>query len=253
MWDWFIGLLTAILSALHSVVGDWGLAIIVLTVIVSIIVTPLMIHSTKSTVRMQLAQPKIKEVQERYADDPVRQKEELTKLYSELKFNPVGGCLPIFLQMPIFFGLFSVAHKVPADASLFNLVPQISRSCADIIGQGLSVTAIPYLTLEVLFAVLTFIPLVMTTSGQDAQQRSTSMMTGGLMSLLMLWFGWGVPAAVLLYYVTSAAWRVVQQVFITSRIKAQVEAQEAERLASMPVEVDVVRTTRRPRPHKKSK
>ena len=112
MWDWFINFLTAVLAGIEGFVGDWGLAVIILTVIVRLILTPLMAHSTRSTARMQVMQPKLQEIQERYADDPTRQAEELRKVYAEMKFNPLGGCLPIFLQMPIFFGLFSVVRAV---------------------------------------------------------------------------------------------------------------------------------------------
>ena len=117
MWEWFIDFLTQVLAGIEGVVGDWGLAVIILTVIIRLLLTPLMAHSTKSTARMQVMQPKLQEIQERYADDPERQAEELRKMYAEMKFNPLGGCLPIFLQMPVFFGLFTVAREVPPSPS----------------------------------------------------------------------------------------------------------------------------------------
>ena len=112
MWDWFINFLTAVLAGIEGFVGDWGLAVIILTVIIRLILTPLMAHSTKSTARMQVMQPKLQEIQERYADNPERQAEEMRKIYADMKFNPLGGCLPIFLQMPVFFGLFTVAREL---------------------------------------------------------------------------------------------------------------------------------------------
>ena len=136
MWDWFINFLTAVLAGIEGFVGDWGLAVIILTVIIRLILTPLMAHSTKSTARMQVMQPKLQEIQERYADNPERQAEEMRKIYADMKFNPLGGCLPIFLQMPVFFGLFTVARQVPADASFFGILPSISLSVSQVIEAG---------------------------------------------------------------------------------------------------------------------
>lgn len=253
MWEWFINLLTAILAGIEGFVGDWGLAVIVLTLIIRLILTPLMTHSTKSTARMQVMQPKLKEIQDRYADDPTRQAEELRKVYADMKFNPLGGCLPLVLQMPVFFGLFSVVRNVPADASFFSILPSISLSVAQVVETSGIVTAIPYIAFDVLFGVLTFVPMMLTARTQPAEQRSQSYMMGGVMAILMLWFGWAsCPAAVLLYYVTSSLWQVVQQQLITKRVIEKAKADAAAEAANKPIEVDVVRREKKPRPHKKA-
>ena len=252
MWDWFINFLTMVLAGIQSFVGDWGLAVIVLTVIVRLILTPLMAHSTKSTARMQVMQPKLQEIQARYADDPERQAEELRKVYAEMKFNPLGGCLPIFLQMPIFFGLFSVVRNVPADACFYGILPSISQSVAQVLQSSGWAAAAPYIIFDVLFGVLTFIPMVINVANQDAAQRSQTMIMGAVMSVMMLWFGWSVPSAVLLYYVTSSIWQVVQQQVITKRVMEKAKAEAEAEAANRPVEVDVVRREKKPRPHKKN-
>lgn len=252
MWEWFISFLTSVLSGIEGFVGDWGLAVIILTIIIRLILTPLMAHSTKSTARMQVMQPKLKEIQERYADDPNRQSEELRKVYAEMKFNPLGGCLPLFLQMPVFFGLFSVARDVPSDASFFGILPSISVSASQVFSSGDFAAAAPYLILVALFGVLTFIPMVLNVSMQDSSQRSQTLTMGAVMAVMMLVFGWGVPAAVVLYYVTSALWQVVQQKFITQRVIEKAKADAEAEAAHKPVEVDVVRREKKPRPHKKS-
>ncbi|MBM6774455.1 YidC/Oxa1 family membrane protein insertase [Olsenella profusa] len=253
MWEWFINLLTAILAGIEGFVGDWGLAVIVLTLIIRLILTPLMTHSTKSTARMQVMQPKLQEIQERYADDPTRQAEELRKVYADMKFNPLGGCLPLILQMPVFFGLFSVVRNVPTDASFFNILPSISLSVAQVVDASGIVAAVPYIAFDVLFGILTFVPMVLTARNQPAEQRSQSYMMGGVMAILMLWFGWAsCPAAVLLYYVTSSLWQVVQQQLITKRVMEKAKAEAAAEAANKPIEVDVVRREKKPRPHKKS-
>ena len=253
MWEWFINLLTSILAGIEGFVGDWGLTVIVLTLIIRLILTPLMTHSTKSTARMQVMQPKLKEIQDRYADDPTRQAEELRKVYADMKFNPLSGCLPLILQMPVFFGLFSVVRNVPADASFFNILPSISLSVAQVVETSGIVSAIPYVAFDVLFGVLTFVPMMLTARTQPAEQRSQSYMMGGVMAILMLWFGWAsCPAAVLLYYVTSSLWQVIQQQLITKRVIEKAKADAAAEAANKPVEVDVVRREKKPRPHKKA-
>ena len=255
MWEWFIDFLTTVLAGIESFVGDWGLAVIVLTIIIRLILTPLMAHSTRSTARMQVMQPKLREIQERYADDPTRQAEELRKVYSEMKFNPLGGCLPILLQMPVFFGLFSVARDISqldASASFFNILPSIATSCSAMVESGDWVAAAPYIILDILFGVLTFIPMVLNTSMQDSAQRSQTTTMGAVMAVMMLMFGWGVPAAVLLYYVTSSLWQVVQQKVITQLVVEKAKAEAEAEAANRPVEVDVVRREKKPRPHKKN-
>ena len=252
MWEWFIDFLTAVLAGIEGFVGDWGLAVIILTVIVRLILTPLMAHSTRSTARMQVMQPKLQEIQERYADDPVRQSEELRKVYADMKFNPLGGCLPLLLQMPIFFGLFSVVQAVPADACFYNILPSIATSCSTVVAESGWLVAAPYIIFDILFGVLTFIPMVLNTSMQDSSQRSQTMTMGGVMAVMMLMFGWGVPAAVLLYYVTSALWQVIQQRLITQRVMEKAKAEAEAEAANRPVEVDVVRREKKPRPHKKN-
>ncbi len=252
MWDWFINFLTAVLAGIEGFVGDWGLAVIILTVIIRLILTPLMAHSTKSTARMQVMQPKLQEIQERYADNPERQAEELRKVYAEMKFNPLGGCLPIFLQMPVFFGLFTVAKQVPADASFFGILPSISLSVSQVIEASGWMVAAPYILFDVLFGVLTFVPMVLNVSTQAESQRSQTMTMGAVMAIMMLFFGWSVPAAVLLYYVTSSLWQVVQQKVITQRVMEKAKADAEAEAASRPIEVDVVRKEKKARPHKKS-
>ena len=252
MWDWFVNLLTSILAGLQGFVGDWGLAIIVLTFIIRILLTPLMAKSTASTARMQLMQPKLNEIQEKYADDPEKMAEESRKLYSQMGFNPLAGCLPMFLQMPIFFALFTVARQVPAEACFFNILPSLASSVSDMVAANGFVGAIVYVLFDVLFGVLTLIPMLLNNQMQDESARSQSRMMGIVMAIMMVWFGWSVPSAVLLYYDTSAIWQVVQQRFITTRVMNKARAEAEARMIDAPVEVDVVRRERKKRQHKKS-
>ena len=251
MWEWFCNFLEMVLEAIQSVVGDWGVAIIILTIIIRLILTPIMSKSSASTARMQVMQPKLQEIQDKYADDPTRQSQEMQKLYSQMGYNPMAGCLPMLLQLPVFIALFTVVKAVPEDASFFGILPSIAMSVSEVLEESGWVAAIPYIIFDIAFGVLTFVPMFLSSQNQPDDQKNTSLMTGAIMSLMMLWFGWSVPSAVLLYYVTSSSWQLIQQQLITRRVmeKARLEAEELAK--NQPVEVDVVRKEKKKRPHKK--
>jgi YidC/Oxa1 family membrane protein insertase len=253
MWEWFIDLLFQILSAIAGVVGDWGLAIILFTFIIRLLLTPLTIKSTKSSAKMQAMQPMMKEIQEKYADDPQRQQQELQKFYAENSFNPLGGCLPLLLQMPIFFALFSVLRdKLPETAHFFNILPSLSQSLSGAFALGGIQEAWVYIVLDILFGVLTLVPMVINARNSDPSQRNQTLIMGVIMAGMMCWFGLNVPVGVLLYYDTSAAWGALQQTFVTRRVLEAAKAEHEARMKNRPIEVDVVRKEHKPRQHKKS-
>lgn len=251
MWDWFISFLTNVLASLARLTGDWGVAVIILTFIMRLIVMPLMTRSTASSARMQALQPKMKEIQDRYANDRERQAQEMQRFYSENKFNPLGGCLPVLIQMPVFFALFTVARNVPAEAHFLNIMPSLSQSASGALAAGGLAGALIYIILDIAFGILTFVPLVMNLKNTGEDQRQQTLIMGIMMAIMMLWFGWSVPGAVLLYYDTSAIWQVVQQKVVTQRVMDRVKAETEAKMANQPVQVDVVRKERKPRPHKK--
>jgi YidC/Oxa1 family membrane protein insertase len=252
MWDWFISFLTTVLATLQSVVGDWGIAVIILTFIIRLLIMPLMTKSTASTARMQVLQPKLAEIQERYADDPERQMAEMRKFQAENNFNPLGGCLPMFIQMPVFFALFTVARNVPEGASFLNIMPSISMSVSEAVASLGFPGALSYVLFDAGFGLMTLAQMLVNVKNVPEDQRQQNIMMGVMMGVMMVWFGWSVPAAVLLYYVTSAIWQVVQQQLVTKRVTEQVKAETEAKLKEQPVEINVTRRERKPRPKKKS-
>lgn len=252
MWDWFVSFLTQILAALANAVGDWGLAVIILTVIVRLLIMPLMNKSSATTARMQVLQPKMKEIQDRYADDPERQMAEMRKFQAENNFNPLGGCLPMLVQMPIFFALFSAMRAVPADACFYNILPSIAMSVKEAVSSLGFPGATVYLLFDIGFGVMTLVQMLVSAKNLPEEQRQQNIIMGVMMSAMMIWFGWSVPAAVLLYYVTSTLWQVIQQQIVTKRVIAKVKAETEAQMAAQPVEINVVRRERKPRPKKKS-
>lgn len=258
MWDWIVQILLQILRFIQGFASDWGLSIIILTVIVRLILTPLLLKSTKSTARMQVLQPKLMEIQQKYADDPQRQAEEMQKFYSENKFNPLGGCLPLLIQMPILLALFTLLRNLPGYIgesgvvfSFYNIMPDLTTTPGAQWANGIA-TALPYLISLILFGILTVIPSLYQSHNQTGQQASSMRTMALVMGIMMLWLGWNLPAGVLLYYDVSSLWQVAQQIFVTRRVMEKARAEEEERLAHAPIEVDVVRREHKARPRKKN-
>lgn len=131
-WDIFKDAIFAVLNWFHSWCGDWGLAIILITVLFRIIIYPITRKQFQSSYKMQKLQPQIKAMREKYKDDPQRLQQETMKLYQEAKFNPLSGCLPMLLQMPIFIALYQALQELvfrlgigflPADSPFAGKTP----------------------------------------------------------------------------------------------------------------------------------
>lgn len=211
MWKQFQDIIFQALQYLQSLTGDWGVAIILLTVALRILILPLTLKQTKSMLELQQIQPKIKELQAKYKDDKEKLQEETLKFYSENKVNPFGGCLPAILQMPIFFALFGVLRDLPNKVqgggvqSFVGIIPNLSLMPKNVYSDQGIVAAIPYLILVVVFGVSIWLPQALMPG--DKQQK----MIGAYMAIVMLWFGWSSPAGVLLYWDVSSIWGVAQQ------------------------------------------
>ena len=112
MFDPFFTAFASVLAFFYDVTGNYALAIILLTLCVMIIVTPLTLKGTRSMMMMQQLQPEMRKIQARYKDDRQKQNEELLKFYKENNINPLGGCLPLLVQMPVFLVLYQVLRGV---------------------------------------------------------------------------------------------------------------------------------------------
>jgi YidC/Oxa1 family membrane protein insertase len=144
VFDGFLRGLGTLLSFFYSVVPSYGLAIILLTILVRLVLLPLTIKQTRSMQGMQRIQPKVKELQRKYKGNRQKLNEELMKLYKEHQVNPLGGCLPLLLQLPVFFALFSVLRApiqttaVPTETVAASAVEQEGTTCRP---QGTGTTA----------------------------------------------------------------------------------------------------------------
>lgn len=110
MFDGLFELISGLLDAIYSVVGNYAIAIALLTCVAMLITTPLTLKSTRSMIEMQRLQPQIRRLQAQYKDDRQKLNEEMMKFYREHEINPVGGCLPMLIQMPVFSILYWVVR-----------------------------------------------------------------------------------------------------------------------------------------------
>lgn len=207
-----------ILEFFANLVGDYGMAIILLTITVRILMLPLTIKQTKSMQEMKRIQPKIKELQAKYKDNKEKLQQETMKFYSEHKINPLAGCLPLLLQLPIMFALFRVLSELGKGQTQPFLIflPDISTSPGEAASAGL-LTALPYLTLIGLMVLTTYIPSKMMSA--DASQDKMMI----FMSLFMAYIGWNLPAGVLLYFGVSNIWTIGQQYITLKGLEASPE------------------------------
>ena len=258
MWEEICKLIAKIVEFFYTPVQDWGMAIIILTVIFRILIMPLMLSQTKSSFNMQKVQPKLKEIQNKYRNDPVRMQEETRKLYAESKFNPVAGCVPMLIQMPIFIALFQVLRNIQDflpqynSFTFYNIVPNLLSSPSEAFEKGFG-AFIPYLVLIVIFVGATFLPMFLQQRlNQDAQQRKQMMIMSGLMGVMMIFISWGSPAGVLLFWgVSGIIATITQQVYMRHLRNNQVDSGN-EVIDVQPVNVEVERKIKKKKPTKKS-
>lgn len=255
MWEAIKDWIFNCIQFFQGIVGDWGLAIIIITIIFRLIVAPIMHKQIKSSFQMQKVQPLMKEIQTKFANDPVRQNEEMQKLYAETKFNPLAGCLPMLLQMPIFIAMFQTLREIGASHpdiqyTFYGLVSDLTKTPADMWSQGF-MAFFPYLVLMLIFAFATFLPMIIQNLKADAQQRNQMIIMGVIMTAMMLWISWGSPAGVLLFWGASSIIGIAQQQITMGILRKEEEIKEADTIDVKPVKVDVERRVKKKRPTKK--
>ena len=211
-------LLGQVLEFIYNLVNNYGLAIVLFTVVVKTILLPLTIKQTKSMKAMQDIQPKVQEIQNKYKDKPEKQNQEIMKLYQEATINPMAGCLPLLIQFPILIGLYNVLRQ-PVKYGVF--ANEAARAAADTGFLWIPSLSAPdkTLILAVLAGVTTFITQKLTMP-KDQQQGSMKFMTY-FMSIMMFWWGISFPAGLTLYWTVSNLYQLAQQYLVMNPLKAK--------------------------------
>jgi YidC/Oxa1 family membrane protein insertase len=209
-WGWFrslsIGLLW-LLNRLHDLIPNYGVAIILLTLLVRIVFWPVTSKSTADQRRMRELQPQMKLLKDKFKDDPKRMQAETWALYRKHKVNPMTSCLPMLLQMPFFIALFNILRSaVELRFASFLWVSDLSepeRLLEGVLPFGLVLNILPLLMTATTF----FQQKMMPAGGDPAQQR---MML--FMPLIMLFFFYNFAAALALYWTVSQGLAILQMV-----------------------------------------
>ncbi len=232
------------LMLLYHLFGDFGLSIIVLTLIIKLVLFPLTLQQLKSMKATQALQPQLAEIRRKYGKDQQAQALAMQALYKEYGINPAAGCLPLFIQLPVLYGLFYALSDVVRSTGTtaqkltnlnnilypfvphFTHYPNIELNWFTFINSGWHFSLAspdPTHILPILAGLATFIQLRMsqpktntaaTTGASDPTAQSMKTMQY-IMPFITVFFGWTFPAGLALYWTVSSVFQAVQQYFVT--------------------------------------
>ena len=216
-------LLGQVLRIIVEFVQNYGLSIILFTIFVKVLLLPLTIKQTKSTKAMQDIQPKMQEIQQKYKDKPEKQQQEIMNLYKEAKINPLAGCLPLLIQMPILFGLYAVLRD-PVTWGVF--ADKAAFANADMVFLWVQNLTKPDYILAIISGATTFI-MQMLMMPKDQQQGSMKIMTY-VMSAMMLYWGFMFPAGLTLYWTVGNLFSIAQHYLVMNPLRAKLANSKEE-------------------------
>ncbi len=206
---WWIGQpIFAILKFLHSLVGNWGVAIILVTMVVKAMLYPLSNAQYRSFGKMRKIQPKMQALKERYGDDRQKMGQETMKMYKKEGVNPLGGCLPLLIQMPVFFALYWVLMESVEirQAPFIFWIHDLSMKD-------------PLFILPILMGLSMFLMQKMqpTAANMDPMQQKIMQFMPVVMTVFFLFF----PAGLVLYWVVNNTLSIIQQTYVTRKMEKE--------------------------------
>ena len=239
MWRWLCYPLVWVLNFFNNLIPNYGIAIILLTILVRLLFWPLTHKSTVGMKKMQELQPKMKEIQAKFKDNPQRLQQETWALYREAKVNPMSSCLPMLIQIPVFIALFNVLRSaVELRYAPFLWIGDLSEP------EGLFASWFPFgglNILPILMAVSTGLQSAFTPSAGDKNQQKMMMI---FMPLMMLFMFYSFPSALSLYWFLSNLFSIVQMWIIRRQTAAKAPA-KGEVLMGEVIDPPVTRQMRR--------
>ena len=204
-WLWFIAQpLFWMLNLLHGFLGNWGWAIIILTVMIKAAFFHLSASAYRSMANMRRVGPELQRMKEQYGDDRQKMSQAMMELYKKEKINPIGGCLPILIQMPVFIALYwMLMESVELRHAPFMLwITDLSVKD-------------PYFVLPIIMGASMFIQQLLNPTPPDPMQAKLMKMLPVVFTVFFLWF----PAGLVLYWVVNNVLSIAQQYVITKRIE----------------------------------
>ncbi len=229
-----------LLGLIYGVVNDYGIAIILFTLITKSLLMPFTIKQLRSQKAMAAIQPKMKEIQDKYKDNKEKQNQMLVELYKEHKYNPLSGCLPLLIQFPIIIGLFT-AMRQPGDYVFVNNPELLAKateqtflwignlSVPDLMSNVFSSGPVWFLALPgfmpILSAALTYFQMASmntTTGGSDAVNSQMKIMQI-IFPVMILFWGKTMSAGLILYWTVGSIFQIVQQYIMKRPAKGDVK------------------------------
>ncbi|MFK8031752.1 MAG: membrane protein insertase YidC [Gammaproteobacteria bacterium] len=193
-----------LLKKIHDFVGNWGLAIILLTVLIKLLFYPLAEKAGRSTAKMRTVAPRLKQIQERYKDDKQAQSKAMMELYKKEKINPAAGCLPLLIQMPVFLALYWVLIESVElrQAPFFGWITDLSSRD-------------PWFILPLIMAGAMFVQTKLNPASPDPTMQKVMTFMPLIMSVFFMFF----PAGLVLYWVVNTVLSVAQQYRINKLVE----------------------------------
>ena len=201
-----------LLGHIHALLGNWGWSIIVLTIIIKLAFFPLSAASYKSMARMRAVSPKLQALKEQFGDDRQKMSQAMMELYKKEKINPLGGCLPILVQMPVFLALYWVLLESVEMRQAPWLLWITDLSIKD-----------PFFILPIIMGATMFIQQQLNPTPPDPMQAKVLKLMPVIFTFFFLWF----PAGLVLYWVVNNVLSIAQQWYITRKIEAAAKAASA--------------------------
>ena len=231
--SWLETILKWCLEMLHKIISNWGICIIVLTIILRIIMFPLSRKQSMGTLKMQELQPKLQAIQKKYAGDQQKMQMETSKLYQEAGYNPAAGCLPMLFQFLVIFAMYNLFNnyfEFRGASFIPKWIPDLTEGDSiytfkfniPLIGNQLRLLPIIYVGTQILSGKIT--QSLNPTGGQN--EKMMKLMTYG-MPFMFFFIFYSAPSGLLLYWLTSNILQVVQQVII-NKMMAKKRAPGAE-------------------------
>lgn len=236
-----------LLAVYYSVIPNLGIAIILLTVTVMLVLFPLTARQARSMIKMQQVQPEIKKIQQKHKDDKQKANEEILKFYQENKINPLSGCFPLIMQMPVFISLFGVLRglgnvdaagdptpgSIPDSgqfSALYDDIVEGAQSATEFLGMDLTVSplnatggflkTLPYFIVVGLIVLTGWYQARQTMARQKDSGAANPQMQiiGKVMPIMFGVFSLNFVAGLNIYFLTSNAWRIGQQQLVLNKI-----------------------------------
>lgn len=213
MWQSLVNGVAALLRILYEItvnigIPSYALAIFLLTLLIRVVLYPLNNKQLTSTKKMQEIQPKLKEIQKKYKNNPEKANQEVIKVYKENKVNPMAGCLPLLIQMPIIIALFQALRQFEYTdlGAAFFWIPHLKNPD-------------PLMILPVVVGIATYFQskVSMTNTENNPQAAATQKTMLYFMPLMIGWMSTKFPAGLCLYWIFYSLTGIIQQIFVNRR------------------------------------